>query len=233
MTYSKTLLLIDANSLIHRAFHALPPLTTSMGEPGQALYGVSSALLKLWRTERPTHAAALFDRPEPTFRKKMYAAYKATRPPAAEGLIEQIISSHDLFPHFGVKVFEKAGFEADDLIAAFAKRFVGEDDVRVVILTGDLDTLQLVQGDKLVVRVFKQGISSTMTYDEPAVRERYGLEPNQLADYKALVGDTSDNVKGVSGVGPKTAVELLTRFGTLESMYEHIHEDERLARQAV
>src|SRR6266404_1825698 len=139
----RTLLLIDANSLIHRSFHALPPLTAKDGKPVQAIYGIGSILLRLWRDERPEYAAALFDRPEPTFRKKMYAEYKAQRPAAPTELISQIIEAHNIFPAFGIKTFEKPGFEADDLIATFAEKFKHESDVQVVILTGDRDTLQL------------------------------------------------------------------------------------------
>jgi DNA polymerase I len=122
----KTLLLIDANSLIHRAFHALPPLTARDKRPTGALYGVASVLIKIWREEKPDYAAALFDRPEPTFRKIEYKEYKAQRPPTADELISQIVEAHKLFPKFGIKVFEKAGYEADDLIATFATKFGGE-----------------------------------------------------------------------------------------------------------
>lgn len=216
------LLLIDANSLIHRCFHALPSLTTKDGRPAQALYGMASIFLKFWRTERPAYAAALFDRPEPTFRKKRYPEYKATRPPAPNELIEQIITAHDLFPVFGIRTYEAPGYEADDLIATFAERFGRTPGVRVVILTGDTDTLQLVQDERVVVRAFRTGVSDTVLYDEHMVRERYGLSPAQLPDYKALVGDTSDNVKGVPGIGPKTAQALLARFGTLNGLFERV-----------
>src|SRR5580704_7510874 len=140
----KTLLLIDANSIIHRSFHAIPPFTTPDGRPSGAIYGIVSILLKLWREERPDYVAALFDRPEPTFRDKKYAEYKAQRPPAANELISQIIEAHHVFEAFGVKTFEKPGYEADDLISTFAERFKKEKDVLVMILTGDRDTLQMV-----------------------------------------------------------------------------------------
>ncbi len=226
----KTLLLFDANSLVHRAFHALPPMTNSEGEPTNALYGLSSILLKLWREERPDYAAACFDRPEPTYRDKEYAAYKAQRPPTADDLLPQIISARDLFPKFGVKTFEKAGYEADDLIGTLATRFKDEPDVRVVILTGDRDTLQLVEGDKVVVRIPLKGISETMTYDEASVKEKFGLAPKQMIDYKALVGDPSDNIKGVPGIGPKTAVDILRKFGNIDVAMAH-SEDDRLAKK--
>ena len=226
----KTLLLIDANSIIHRCFHALPPLTARDGRPAQALYGLASVLIRLFREERPEYAAACFDRPEPTFRETEYPAYKAQRPPTPDALIAQIIEAHTLFRKFGVRTFEKAGFEADDLIADFARKFGGStrltagaaEDSSAVILTGDLDTLQLVRDGNITVRAFQKGISETTLYDEAAVKARYGLEPKQLVDYKAFVGDASDNIKGVPGIGPKTARELLERFGTLESVYKHL-----------
>lgn len=218
----KKLLLIDANSIIHRSFHALPPLTAPDGKPAGAIYGLSSVLLKLWREDRPDYAAALFDRPEPTFRDKQYAEYKAQRPPTADELISQIIEAHNLFAAFGIKTFEKAGYEADDLIATLAEKFKTMPDVQVVILTGDRDTLQMVEGDKLVVQTFNKGVSDTTIYNEQAVTEKYGITPKQMVDYKALVGDTSDNIKGVPGVGPKTAVELIKKFGTVKKMYEEL-----------
>ncbi len=218
----KKLLLIDANSIIHRSFHALPPFTAPDGTPSGAIYGLASILLKLWREERPDYAAALFDRPEPTFRDEKYAEYKAQRPLTADELIAQLKEAHHLFDAFGIKTFEKAGYEADDLIATLAETFKVLPDVRVVILTGDRDTLQMVEGDKLVVQTFNKGVSDTTIYDEKAVIEKYGLAPHQLVDYKALMGDSSDNIKGVPGVGPKTALELIKRFGTVEEMYKHI-----------
>lgn len=231
----KTLLLIDANSIIHRSFHALPPFTTPDGRPSGALYGISAILLKLWREEKPDYVAALFDRPEPTFRDKKYAEYKAQRPPAANELISQIIEAHDLFHAFGVRTFEKPGFEADDLIATLAEKFSThekkENDLQVVILTGDRDTLQLVQGDRVVVKTFNKGVSDTTIYDEHAVIEKYGLKPNQLIDYKALVGDPSDNIKGVPGVGPKTATEFLKKFNTLENLFAHVASDPKLGER--
>ncbi len=225
----KALLLIDANSLIHRSFHALPPFTSTDGQPSGALYGISSILLKLWRDQRPEYAAALFDRPEPTFRDKKYAEYKAQRPSAPDELISQIIKAHELFRAFGIQTFEKPGFEADDLIATLAERFKGTEDVKVIILTGDRDTLQLVEDGKVAVQTFNKGVSDTTIYDERAVMEKYGLTPAQVVDYKALVGDPSDNIKGVPGIGPKTATEVLKKFGTVANIYAHLDEDPKLA----
>jgi DNA polymerase-1 len=227
----KKLLLIDANSIIHRSYHALPPFTTPEGNPSGAIYGLASILLKLWREERPEYVGALFDRPEPTFRDKKYAAYKAQRPPTANELISQIIEAHKLFEAFGIKTFEKAGFEADDLIATLTERFKNEEDLQIVILTGDRDTLQLVTGEKIVVRTFNKGVSDTTIYDEKSVMEKYGLTPPQLIDYKALVGDPSDNIKGVPGIGPKTATELLKKFGSVKNLYENLNTDPKLQKR--
>ena len=233
----KILLLIDANSLIHRAFHALPPLNAPDGRATQALYGVASILLKLFRDSRPDYVAALFDRPEPTFRKEKFKEYKAHRPKAPDDLISQIIEAKNLFQKFGIRFFEKPGFEADDLIATLATRFSSDGkagkDSRVVILTGDLDTLQIVDGERLVVRTFRKGISDTFIYNEEAVKERYGLRPDQLVDYKALVGDQSDNVPGVAGVGEKTATSLLQKYGNLENVYKNLDKEPKLGKKLV
>ena len=224
----KKILLIDANSIIHRSFHAIPPFTAPDGSPSGAIYGIASILLKLWREEKPDYAAALFDRPEPTFRDEKYAEYKAHRPPPADELISQIIEAHNLFNSFGIRTFEKPRYEADDLIATLAIKFKDVPDLQVVILTGDRDTLQLVEGDKLVVKTFNKGVSDTTIYNEERVIEKYGLPPKKLIDYKALVGDSSDNIKGVPGVGPKTALDLIKRFGTIENLYDHLDEEPKL-----
>lgn len=184
--------------------------------------------MKIWREERPDYAAALFDRPEPTFRDKIYKEYKGTRPEAPDTLISQIIEAHNLFPIFGIKTFEEPGFEADDLIATLAEKFKNEKDLRVIIFTGDLDSLQLVEEGKISVRVPQKGISETTIYDPEAVKARYDLYPKDLPDYKALVGDNSDNIKGVPGIGPKTAAKLIQKYGTVEKLFEAMPEDPAL-----
>lgn len=217
----KTLLLIDAHSLIHRCFHALPPLTNTHREHVGALYGVSSVLIKIITQKKPDYAAALFDRPEPTFRKEKFSAYKAHRPKAPDELISQLIHARELFGAFSIPVFEKSGFEGDDLIGTLATSLGKTKGVTAVILTGDLDSLQLVSDGNVVVETFKKGISDTIIYDEAGVFERYHLAPSQLIDYKALVGDQSDNIPGVAGVGPKTAVALLQKYSTLDSFFDN------------
>lgn len=217
----RTLLLIDANSLLHRAYHALPDLTAKDGSPAGALYGVAKMVNKLMRDDAPEFVAACFDRPEPTFRDEEYKEYKGTRPPTAEDLVSQLIAAHDLFRAMGIRDFDSAGFEADDCIATLSRQFENENGLRIVILTGDRDTLQLVRDDHVVVRAPKKGITDDVTYDEARIREQYGLSPAQIIDYKALAGDSSDNIKGVPGVGPKAATALLAKYPTVEDILAH------------
>lgn len=214
----KTLILIDANSLVHRCFHALPPLTGPDNRPAGALYGLASILIKILREQKPDFIAAFFDRPEPTFRKEMFDGYKIQRPKAPSELISQIIEARLLFGAFGIKTYEIAGFEADDLIGTAASIFKDFPDLKIIILTGDLDALQLVENDKVVVETIKKGVSDTVIYNEEEVGKRYdGLSPAQLPDFKGLVGDPSDNIPGVAGVGPKTAAPLIKEYKTLEN----------------
>jgi len=232
----KTLLLIDANALIHRCFHALPPFTTKDGKPSGAIYGLASILIKITQTNADLtqtnaeigvngrasdYAAAFFDRPEPTFRKQMYEEYKIHRPKAPDELISQIIEAHRLFENFGIKTFEIPSFEADDLIGTAAEKFKNEPDLKIIILTGDLDALQLVEDEKIMVETFKKGISETMIYKEKETWEKLGIYPNQLIDYKGLVGDPSDNIKGVAGIGPKTAAQIIQKYGTIENFLKN------------
>lgn len=214
----ETLLLIDANSLIHRCFHALPPFTGPNNQSTGALYGLSNILLKILREQHPEFITALFDRPEPTFRKEIFQEYKIHRPKAPDELVSQIIEAHNLFEAFGIKIFEAPGFEADDLIGTLVEKFKKISDLKIIILTGDLDSLQLIENDKVVSETFKKGISDTIIYNEEAVKTRYdGLTPSQIADFKGLVGDASDNIPGAPGIGPKTAIPLIKEYGTLEN----------------
>lgn len=218
----KTLLLIDANSLIHRCFHALPPLTGPNNQPSGSLYGLSNILLKILREQRPEFITAFFDRPEPTFRKEIFEQYKIHRPKAPSELVSQIIEAHQLFEAFKIKTFEFPGLEADDLIGTGVEKFKKTPDLKIVILTGDLDSLQLVENEKVVSQTFKKGISETIIYDEKAVKERYdGISPEQIPDYKGLVGDPSDNIPGVAGIGPKTAIPIIKEYNNLENFLEN------------
>jgi DNA polymerase-1 len=216
----KKLLLIDANALVHRCFHALPPLTGADRKPVGAIYGLSSILLKIFREQSFDFIAAFFDRPEPTFREKIFEQYKIHRPKAPAELVSQIIEAHKLFEAFGIKISEAPGFEADDLIGAAVEKFKNIPDLKIIILTGDLDALQLIDNEKVLVKTLKKGVSETVIYDEAAVIERYGVLPGQLPDYKGLVGDPSDNIPGVLGIGPKTAGPLIRKYGALENFFE-------------
>lgn len=216
------LLLIDSNALIHRFFHALPPFTAPDGSPTNAIYGLSSTLFKIITEQKPDYIAASLDTPEPTFRDKEYAEYKAKRAPTSDELIPQLKKVQSVYDVFGVRAFAIPGFEADDLIGTFVEMFKDEPDLKIVILSGDRDVLQLVEGEKVVGQLFKTGITETVIYDEKAVIEKFGLKPKQLPDYKGFVGDASDNIKGVAGVGPKTAEILLKEFPTIEEVYDNI-----------
>lgn len=222
--HPSSVLLIDAHALIHRAFHALPPLTGPQGEPTGALYGLARILIKVLRRKEFTHFFAAFDRPEPTFRKDSFANYKAHRPKAPDELITQLIAARELFRTFGIPVVEVPKVEADDIIGTLAARFAKEGH-KVTILTGDLDALQLVRDPFVVVETFKKGVSETLTYDEAAVRARYGFGPASLPDLKGLMGDASDNIPGVRGVGETSAKKLIAAYGTIEGIAQAIARD--------
>lgn len=222
----KTLLLIDTHALLHRFYHALPPLTAPNGEHVQAIYGIAQVLLKFLNPapEENTHIdymAGALDRPEPTFRADHYADYKIHRPAAAETLISQIKKLPPLFDAFGIRTLSAAGFEADDILGTLAEKFKNEPDLMTVIISGDLDLLQLVEDEKIAVDIIKSGTNNMVHYTEAMVKDRFGVPPAHLPDYKGLVGDTSDNIPGVKGIGPKNAKELLGEFGTLENIYEN------------
>jgi len=216
------LLLIDASALIHRFFHALPVLTTPDNKPIQAIYGLTATLLKIFREQKPDYIAAALDRPEPTFRKEKFKEYKIHRPAAEDALVAQIIQMPQVFEKFGIPAFDKAGFEADDIIGTIVEKFRTEKNLKIIILSGDLDVLQLVENDKIVAQIIKTGLTNFSIYNEEAVMQRYLLKPSQLVDYKGLVGDTSDNIPGVKGIGPKTAAELLNDFKNIEGIFDSL-----------
>lgn len=216
------LVLIDGHALVHRAFHALPELTTSRGELVNAVFGFASMLVKVCAELRPQYLEAAFDTPAKTFRHTEFDEYKATRAPSPNGLREQFPLVFELLETLAVPIVRADGFEADDVLGTLARQAVAQGR-EVVILTGDTDVLQLV-GPHVRVLTSRRGFSDTVMYDEQAVRERYALEPPQIVDYKALCGDTSDNIPGVPGVGPKTAAKLLQQFGTVEGILDHLDE---------
>ncbi len=214
------LVLIDGNAIMHRAYHALPPLTTKHGEPIGAVYGFITMLLRVIEDLGPTHIAVSFDRKEPTFRQKLHVEYQAQRPQMHEDLSGQFEKVKKVIDAFGIPIYEKAGFEADDVIGTISKN---EDLDEVNIVTGDRDILQLVT-DKIKVYMPVKGIIEGKLFGKEEVIEKMGIEPEQIVDYKALVGDPSDNYKGVPGIGPKTAENLLKKYLTLERIYENLEE---------
>jgi DNA polymerase-1 len=216
----KKLIVIDGNALIHRSFHALPPtMTTKKGEMVNAVYGFTTALLKAIKEFKPEYVALTLDKKGPTFRHEEYKEYKATRVKAADELYEQIPKVKEVVKAFNIPIFEVSGLEADDLIGTIANKVDGK--VEKIILTGDLDTLQLVN-EHTKVYTMSRGISDSVTYDKAAVKDRFGLTPDQMIDYKALRGDPSDNIPGVRGIGEKTATDLLKEFKTLDGVYKYV-----------
>ncbi len=212
--------IIDGNALIHRAFHALPPLTTAKGEVVNAVYGFTSILLKVLKELKPDYIAAAFDLAAPTFRHVEYEDYKATRVKAPQELYDQIPRVKEVVRAFNIPTFEQEGFEADDLIGTVVQKF-HDKPIDVIIVTGDMDTLQLV-GENTKVYTLKKGVGETTIFGPAEVRQRYGLEPSQIIDYKALRGDPSDNIPGVPGIGEKTATELLQTFHSVAELYKAI-----------
>src|SRR3989338_8472825 len=219
----KKLVLIDGHALVHRAFHALPPtLNSPKGVPTNAVFGFTSVFIKMIKDLKPEYIAATFDLAAPTFRHEEFAEYKAHREKAPNELHAQVPMIKEILLAFGVPIYEKPGFEADDLIGALAEVSKKNMDIQTIIVTGDLDTLQLVDKKKVVVFTLRKGVTDTVIYDEEEVVKRYGLVPDQLVDFKGLKGDPSDNIPGVPGVGEKTAAALIQKFKTLEFLYEEI-----------
>jgi DNA polymerase-1 len=217
------LLLFDGNALVHRAFHALPPLTQpKTGELVNAVYGFASTLLKVFADFKPTHWAVAFDLPAPTFRHEMFEEYKAQRPATPEELKSQIKKVHQLVEAFHIPVFEIDGFEADDVLGTLSKQ-AEEQGVETIIVTGDNDMLQAVL-PRVKALAPRRTFTDTILYDEEAVEHKYGIKPEQLADLKALAGDVSDNIPGLPGIGEKTATKLLQQYGSLQGIYDHIED---------
>jgi len=216
----KTLLVIDANSLIHRAFHALPPLANSRGEMTNAVYGFVSILLRAIKELNPEYIAAAFDVAGPTERHKEFAEYKATRKKAPDELYNQFPFVKEFLEAFQIPIYEKEGFEADDIIGTIAKKAVKQKDVKIVIVSGDMDTLQLIE-ENIQVYTMRKGVQDTVLFDKDAVQKKFdGLQAHQVVDYKGLRGDPSDNIPGVIGVGEKTAIQILKEFNSIENLYK-------------
>ncbi len=220
------LVLLDSHAILHRAYHALPDFATAGGKPTGALYGLASMLIKITQELKPTYVIACRDLPGKTHRHDVYEAYKGTRMKADDALISQLVDAPKVFEAFGVPVYGVPGYEADDCIGTIVERMKNVD-VETIIATGDMDTLQLVDGEKVKVFTLRKGLNDTVIYDEKAVHERYGFGPNRIVDYKGLRGDPSDNIKGIAGIGEKTATELLKAFDSIEGIYSAIEVDEK------
>ncbi|MBN2186164.1 MAG: DNA polymerase I [Dehalococcoidia bacterium] len=217
------LLLFDGNALVHRAFHALPPLTVSKtGEIVNAVYGFAATLLKVLAEFKPAHWVVAFDRPAPTFRHEKFAEYKAQRPATPDELKGQIKRVHQLVETFHIPIFEIDGFEADDILGTLSKQAT-EQGIQTIIVSGDNDMLQAVSPEVKAL-VPRRAFTDTVLYDEEAVHQKYGIKPGQLTDFKALVGDASDNIPGVPGIGEKTAAKLIQQFDSIEGIYGHIED---------
>lgn len=218
----KTFMLVDGHALMHKGFHAIPFLSTSKGEPTNAIFGFTTILLNAIKEIKPYCIAVAFDLPKPTFRHKEYEEYKAHRKPAPDDLTMQIPRVKEVVHTLNIPIYEQEGYEADDLIGTLAKKIENEqEDMDVVIVTGDLDTLQLVT-KRVKVYTMKKGLTDSVLYGPKEVEDRYGLKPVQLLDYRALKGDPSDNIPGIKGIGDKTATDLLQKFKTLDDIYKSV-----------
>jgi DNA polymerase-1 len=231
----KTLVLLDSHAIIHRAYHALPDFASSTGAPTGALYGLSTMLMGILEKFKPNYIVACYDLPQPTYRHEAYKDYKGGRKKTDDALVEQLKSSRKIFEAFNIPMVDKVGFEADDMLGTIVHEVLDRkemDNINIVIASGDMDTLQLVTGDRVRVFTLKKGIKDTVIYNEDAVRERYGFGPLQLTDYKGLRGDPSDNIIGIAGIGEKTATTLITSFGSIEGIYEALEKDPNLLKEA-
>lgn len=219
---SEKLVLIDGHSILNRAFFGIPDLSNSEGLHTNAVYGFLNILFRILEEEKPDYLTVAFDVSEPTFRHKMYAEYKGTRKPMAPELREQVPLMKQMLTAMGVTIVEQAGYEADDLLGTIAKRCEAQG-LLVSIVSGDRDLLQLAS-EQIKIRIPKTKKTGTEVEDYHAaqVKEKYSVTPEEFIDVKALMGDTSDNVPGVPGIGEKTAVKIISQYGSVENAYAHI-----------
>ncbi|HTK04130.1 MAG TPA: DNA polymerase I [Candidatus Eisenbacteria bacterium] len=225
----KTFVILDGHALLHRAWHALPPLTTKDGLVIHGAYGFTMIMLGAIKQFRPDYMAVTFDLKGPTFRHEQYEQYKATREKKPDELYAQVDVIRSILDAMEIPVFTAPGFEADDVIGTLSLKAKEIGGIETIIVTGDLDTLQLVDAGTRVLTL-RKGMSDTVIYDDKAVKERFNLKPSQLVDYKALRGDPSDNIPGVKGIGEKTGSELIGEFGSIAKLYESIEKDDKRAK---
>jgi len=220
----QTLLLIDGNAIMHRAYHALPPFKSSDGTPTNVVYGYLSMLNKIVTDFKPDYLISCFDTPKPTFRNKLFKSYQIQRPKIDDDFIVQIPIVKQALDAAGINRMEKDGYEADDLIGTITKIFE-INKFRIVILTGDKDIFQLIT-DNVFVAAPQLGLANIKIFDKSEVEKKLDVSPNQIVEYKALVGDPSDNYLGASGIGPKTASKLIHQFGTVDNIYKNLEKVE-------
>ncbi|MGN0947769.1 MAG: DNA polymerase I [Megasphaera sp.] len=218
----ENIVIIDGSSLLYRAFYAIPHLSDAQGNPTNAVYGFLNMLLKLYSELDPQYVAVAFDKGKHTFRNDLYDGYKATRKPAPDDLRPQFALIREVLACLGIHVLEKEGYEGDDIIGTLARR-TAADGYAVDVVTGDRDALQLVT-DEVTVYLTKKGITNMLAVTPDVMAEEYGYTPAQVIDMKALMGDSADNIPGVPGVGEKTALKLITQFGSVHGVYEHLDE---------
>ncbi len=230
MSARPKLIIVDGNSLLYRAFFAMPYLSTSEGQPTAAVYGFTNMLLHLLEEEKPDAMVVAWDAPGPTFRHQTFEEYKAHRPSTPSDLISQMSLARDIVSALGIAMMEEPGYEADDLVGTIALK-AEEAGYDVLIVTGDLDELQLINS-RIKVLTTRRGVTDTILYDRSVVEERFGIRPEQIPHFKALKGDPSDNIPGVKGIGDKTASRLLQQFGTVQNLLAHLEEvgDPRLQK---
>ncbi len=228
----KTLALLDVHAILHRAYHALPEFESSKGEPTGALYGLCTMLIKLVKDLKPDYIVACYDLPEPTMRHQVYENYKAGRKKIDDALIAQLERSKDVFTALNIPMYSSPGFEADDMLGTIVENLKNNLTIDIVIASGDMDTMQLIDDDKVRVYTLKKGIKDTIVYNEKGVIERFGFGPALLPDFKGLRGDPSDNIIGIPGIGEKTASELIQKFGGIEDIYKKLKKDPKAFEKA-
>ena len=239
----KRLVLLDAHAVIHRAYHALPDFATSSGQPTGALYGLVSMVLKIATDLKPDYIIACYDLPKPTYRHEVYEGYKAGRAKTDDALSVQLEKSKEVCQSLSIPIYSLASFEADDILGTIVEqmqplkassgRMTKGKDIEIIIASGDMDTMQLVDETRVKVYTLKKGLNDTILYDEEAVRKRFGFGPELLPDFKGLRGDPSDNIIGIAGIGEKTATELIQNFGTIEEIYKKIRNPKSEIRKKI
>ncbi len=223
----KKLVLLDAHAIIHRAYHALPDFATAQGVPTGALYGLATMLIKIIEELNPEYIVGCFDLPGPTYRHEAYGDYKAGRKKTDDVLSLQLESAKDVFRDWGIPIYSKPGFEADDMLGTIVYELRNNKEVQTIIASGDMDTMQLVRNNEVLVYTLRKGIKDTVMYDEDGVVKRFGFVPKLLPDFKGLRGDPSDNIIGVKGIGEKTATTLIQKFGTVEEIYKALKKSKK------